>query len=69
MNYKSGKTQKKAVLAWFKVLSRHLPGGTQENHERLSQDSRSPVQDFNSGPPDYKAGVPTFRPRRFVNEK
>jgi hypothetical protein len=26
----------------FKVLSRHSPGGTEENHKNLNQDSRSP---------------------------
>jgi hypothetical protein len=36
----------------FKVLSRHLPGGTEENPEILSQDSRSPDQYLNSGPPE-----------------
>jgi hypothetical protein len=25
---------KEAVVAQFKVLSRHLPGGTKENHEK-----------------------------------
>jgi hypothetical protein len=32
----------------FKVLFRHLPGGTKENHVNLSQDSRSQGLDFNS---------------------
>jgi hypothetical protein len=26
----------------FKVLSRELPGGTEENHDNLNQDSRPP---------------------------
>jgi hypothetical protein len=30
------------VMAYFKVLSWHLPEGTEEIHEKLSQDSRSP---------------------------
>jgi hypothetical protein len=25
--------QKEAVVAYFKVLSRYFPGGTEENHE------------------------------------
>jgi hypothetical protein len=29
----------------FEVLSRHLPGRTEENHENLSQDSLSPGRD------------------------
>jgi hypothetical protein len=28
-------------VAKFKVLSRHLPGGTEENHKNVGQDSRS----------------------------
>jgi hypothetical protein len=27
---------KEAVVAYFKVLSRHLPGGTEESHENSS---------------------------------
>jgi hypothetical protein len=30
---------KEAVVAYFKVLSRHSPGGTEENTKTLSQDS------------------------------
>jgi hypothetical protein len=48
---------KKAVVAYFKVLSRHSPGGTEENHEILSQDSRCPVRYLNTGLPEYEAGV------------
>jgi hypothetical protein len=35
----------------------------------LSQDSQSPGQDFNLGPPGYKAGVLTTRPRCSVTFK
>jgi hypothetical protein len=31
---------KEAVVAYFKVLSRHLPGGTDENHEELESGER-----------------------------
>jgi hypothetical protein len=48
----------------FKVLSRHSPGGTEENHENLNQDSRG--REPNPGPPDYEVGVLTTRPRRSV---
>jgi hypothetical protein len=41
----------------FKVLSRNLPGGTEEKHENLSQDSWPPSRDLNPGPPEYEAGV------------
>jgi hypothetical protein len=34
---------KKAVVALFMVLSQHFPGGTEENHEQIGQDSWSPV--------------------------
>jgi hypothetical protein len=40
----------------FKVLSCHLPGGTEESHKTLSQDSWSLGQDLNLGPPECKAG-------------
>jgi hypothetical protein len=29
----------KEIVAYFKVLSQHLPGGTEKNHENLNQDS------------------------------
>jgi hypothetical protein len=50
-----------------KALSRNLPGGTEENHEKISQDIRSPGSDLNPGPPEYEAGVLTTRPRRSVS--
>jgi hypothetical protein len=46
---------KEAVTGWFKVLSHHFPGEAEENHENLSQYSQYPDQDFNLGPPKYKA--------------
>jgi hypothetical protein len=48
---------KEAVVAYIQLLPRHLPGGTGENHENLSNNSRSPVRDFNPGPPEYETGV------------
>jgi hypothetical protein len=33
--------RKEVVRATFKVLSWHLPGGSEEMHENLTQDSRS----------------------------
>jgi hypothetical protein len=44
-------------VAHFKVLSRNSPGGTDENHERLSQDSWSPGTDSNPGSSEYQARV------------
>jgi hypothetical protein len=43
----------------FKVLSRYLPVGPEENHKNLSQDSGSPGRDLNPGPRKYEAGVLT----------
>jgi hypothetical protein len=44
---------KEEVVAYNKVLCRHLPVRAEKNHENLNQDSR----DLNTGPPEYKAGV------------
>jgi hypothetical protein len=38
----------------FKALSQHLPGGTEENHKNLSQDSQSLGQDLNLDLPNMK---------------
>jgi hypothetical protein len=38
----------------FKALSQHLPGGNEGNHEKLSQDSRSPGPDLNPELPKYE---------------
>jgi hypothetical protein len=38
-------------------LSQHFPGGTEENHKNLSQDSRSPGMYMNTLPSKYEAGV------------
>jgi hypothetical protein len=40
MNNKLERMQKEVVMDEFKLLSQHLPGGTEEHHEN-SQDSRS----------------------------
>jgi hypothetical protein len=34
-------------------------GGLGKNTRKLSEDSRSPGQDLNLGPPEYEAGMPT----------
>jgi hypothetical protein len=36
---------------------RLIPGGTEENHENIGQNSLSPNLDLNLGPPEYDAGV------------
>jgi hypothetical protein len=48
--------RKEAVVALFKVLPRHLPGGTEEK-QKITQDRRSPGRDLNPGPPEYETGV------------
>jgi hypothetical protein len=35
------------VVAQYKILSRHLSGGTEEHHKNLSGSTRSPGQDLN----------------------
>jgi hypothetical protein len=50
-------------VAQFKVLSRNLPGLTEENCENLSQDNRSPGRYLNSRSPEYVRGVLTTRPQ------
>jgi hypothetical protein len=40
----------------FKVLSQHLPGRTEEKHEK-SQNSRTPDRDLNPGSPEYEKGM------------
>jgi hypothetical protein len=42
MNSEFESMLKEAVMAKFKVIFRHWPEGTEEDHENLSQDSRSP---------------------------
>jgi hypothetical protein len=52
-----------AVVVSVKVLPRYLPGGNEERHRKL-QSGQSPGRYLNSGPPEYKAGMLTTRPRR-----
>jgi hypothetical protein len=59
-------TWKEAVWPNFRVILQNLLGWTEENHENLGQNSRSPCRDFNQRPPEYEAGVLTARPRRSV---
>jgi hypothetical protein len=46
----------------FKVLSQHLPGGAEKNHENVNQHSQSLGQDLNLEPLEYRAEVLTIRP-------
>jgi len=57
---------KEAVVAWFKVLSRHLPWGTEKNHrcayDRRCCSVRYSQQEF----PDYKSKVLVTEPASSV---
>jgi hypothetical protein len=48
---------KEAVMAQFKVLSWHLPGGIEENYKNLTQYSLSLGQDLNAGTAEYESEV------------
>jgi hypothetical protein len=67
MNYELEKIWKESVIVYIKVLSRHLPGGIEENYKNLSKDSRSVDRDLNKGLPKYEARILTTRSRRSVN--
>lgn len=51
---------KKAVVDSLEVPSRYLPGGKEENHESLRQNSPSLDQDLNSGPLEYEVVLATL---------
>jgi hypothetical protein len=56
---------KEAVVPYFKVLSQHLPGGTEKITKALSQE-KSLDLDLNPGRQEYEAAVVITRPRRSV---
>lgn len=45
---------KEVAIAYFKVLSKLLSGGTEENHTKLCYNSQSSHQHPNTGPPELK---------------
>jgi hypothetical protein len=57
MNSEFESMLKEAVVAKFKVIFRHWPEGTEEDHENLSQDSRSPDRELNPWSSEYEAVV------------
>jgi hypothetical protein len=59
MNNELERIWKDTAVAYFKVLSQHLHGGTGVN---LSRGNRYSDLDLNSGPPEYE-GMLTTRPR------
>jgi hypothetical protein len=50
----------------FEVLFQYLPGGTEENHKNVSQQSWLPGRDLKPGPPKCEAGVLRTLPQRSV---
>jgi hypothetical protein len=63
VNDELGSMWKEAVTSQFKVLSWHLPGGTEgKKMKNLSQDSRSLGRYSNPGSPKYETGVLTTKP-------
>jgi hypothetical protein len=67
MNAELERMSKEAAMFLFKVISRYLPGGTDEKHEYPSQDSQSPGRDLNPESPEYEAGVLITRSQRLRN--
>jgi hypothetical protein len=50
----------------FKVLCRHLPGMTENDHEHLNHNLRSTVRDLNPGTPEDEGELLTTQPQRSV---
>lgn len=50
---------KKVITAYFKLLSQHLPGRTEESHKNLIFDSLSPGWYLNHRLLEYELGVLT----------
>jgi hypothetical protein len=50
VNNKLERMRKEAVVTYLKVLCRRLPGGTEVNHENVSQCSRLRGLNLNLGP-------------------
>jgi hypothetical protein len=46
---------KEAVVAYFEILTRRLPGGTEEVTKSFSQDSRCPRRDSIQSRIEYKS--------------
>lgn len=53
-------------MAQFKVLSRHLPQGTDKNHKNHNQDSQSPGRESSPTPPKYQVEMLTIQSLRLV---
>jgi hypothetical protein len=42
------------IITYFKIISWHLPGEADKNHEKTCQDCEPLGQEFNSGPHKYR---------------
>jgi hypothetical protein len=62
MNNELERIWKESVVASFKVLSRRLPGGSEENHEKIYAGWPVCEPRFEPVPPKYEAGMLTTRP-------
>jgi hypothetical protein len=58
---KTGKEWEQGVTAYLYVLHRNLPGGTEKDHENLSQNKIYLGRYLSTTPVEYNAGVPTTR--------
>jgi hypothetical protein len=54
------------TVVYLKVLPQHLLGGTEENRENFSRDSKFSVRDSNTGHPEYEARELATLPRKRV---
>jgi hypothetical protein len=52
---------KEIVVTYFKLLSQHFPGGTEEVMKNLSEDSQFSSQDSDLVSYEYKAGLLTTK--------
>jgi hypothetical protein len=63
VNDKFERTWKEEIVTYFKVLSWHLSGVTEETTKKLSRDTRSTCPVLNWGTPEYETGLVTTRTR------
>jgi hypothetical protein len=47
----------RSSVSYMKLVSRNLPGRTEETHENVSQGSRSPGRYRSVGPPEYEERI------------
>lgn len=57
MSIELERISKDAAVVLFKVFSRDLPVVTEKTTKSLSQDNRSPGQEFSPGLAEYEAGM------------